>query len=243
MKKKHVLSNLGLSKHEQTVYLALINFGPQKAAQIAKNTGLHRPTIYQMLPLLKNRGLISEAPKGKQRVYAAESPKKLDLLMKDFQDSFANLLPDLEHAFAGQNTKPILKVLEGKHGITWIWEDLVHSLKKDDVYYRYDSKSGIEFGDKYLPRDYREVRNAKQLQRFVITSPTLAKQMKPSLGRAVKIVPASFGKFDFGVSVIIYNNKVAYIDLNSETALLIENKAIADFQRVLFKILYDALPR
>ena len=40
---------------------------------------------------------------------------------------------------------------------------------------------------------------------------------------------------------IIYGNKVAYIDLNSESAFIIENEKIAAFQRKLFLLLYDRL--
>lgn len=39
----------------------------------------------------------------------------------------------------------------------------------------------------------------------------------------------------------MYGDKVAFIDYNSETVLLIENPKIAEFQKALFKSLYKRL--
>jgi hypothetical protein len=39
----------------------------------------------------------------------------------------------------------------------------------------------------------------------------------------------------------IYANKVWFIDFNTETSIIIENKQIAEFQKKLFKLLYKSL--
>ncbi|MEI7741368.1 MAG: helix-turn-helix domain-containing protein [bacterium] len=241
MQNHEVLAHLGLTEHEQSVYLSLLEHGVQKASALSKNTSLHRPTVYQTLAKLKFRGLVTESMKGKQKTYAAEPPTKLEPIFDSFSSAFKEMIPDLEQTFAGHSKKPLVKYLEGKKGIVWIWDDLVHSLKHDEIFYRYSSKPGQQAGEKYLPAKYREIRDAKHLQRFVITSPELAGYKKPRLERAIKVIPKSFGEFDFGVTVLIYGNKVAYIDYNSETAFLIESAAIAEFQKKLFKINYELL--
>jgi hypothetical protein len=54
-------------------------------------------------------------------------------------------------------------------------------------------------------------------------------------------MPEDFGNFDYNITQIIYGDRVAFIDYNSETALVIESKVIADFQEHIFKMLYKKL--
>ena len=42
------LGTIGLTKKENLVYLALLETGPALIAQIARQTNLPRPTIYQI---------------------------------------------------------------------------------------------------------------------------------------------------------------------------------------------------
>ena len=76
---------------------------------------------------------------------------------------------------------------------------------------------------------------------MITTEATQQKQV-PDMNRAVKTIPNKYGLFDFNVTEIIYGNKVAFIDYNSESAVVIENNRIAEFQQKLFKITYDNLP-
>jgi hypothetical protein len=117
----------------------------------------------------------------------------------------------------------------------------VASLKHGEVFYRYSTASDLRRANSYLPHDYRMRRDAKQLERYLITSETQARDKQSRLERAIKTVPAKYDLFDQNVTQIIYGNKVALIDYNTETALVIENSKIAEFQRKLFMLLYKKL--
>jgi hypothetical protein len=83
------------------------------------------------------------------------------------------------------------------------------------------------------------MRDRKRLDRFVINNEKAAEKM--ILGREVKTIPKEVDAFDYDINQIIYGNKVAFMDFNSDTAVLIENKKIADLQRAIFKVLYKYL--
>jgi len=138
--------------------------------------------------------------------------------------------------------RPLIKFLEGRKAITFVLNDLVRILKKDDIFYRYSSAKDARKNEKYLPHDYRKIRDQKQLQRFVIANENSMIGKKPRLERAVKFVPQNYGLFDYDITQIIYGDKVAFLDYNTETALIIENSIIAEFQKKIFKLLYDKLP-
>jgi alpha-L-arabinofuranosidase len=103
------------------------------------------------------------------------------------------------------------------------------------------SEKNVDKANTYLPKDYREKRDKKQLERYVIMSETQKKSKKPRLERDIVTIPPEYDEFVDDVQMIIYGNKVAFIDFNSESSIIIENKFIADFQLKLFKLLFKTL--
>lgn len=241
MTKQELLGTLGLSPEESAAYLALLEHGPANVSDISRQTKLHRPAVYQVLPELMDRGLVTSVPHGKQKWYAAEPPDKLHSLLETARSEFDKLLPDLERAFAVNAKKPVVKSLDGIQGIRFVYDDLLRTLKRGDIFYRYSAQHEFAAGERYLPKDYRERRDAKGLQRFVITSSSVMKKKRPRLERAIKVVPPKYGLFDFGITQLVYGDKLAFIDYNTDTATIIENPVIAKFQATLFKILFDQL--
>lgn len=236
-----ILEQLGLSSRESQIYLYLLNNGASTIAAMAKEAGLHRPIVYQILPGLIERGLISKVIQGKRTKYSAESPDKLKAMIEELRLNFENALPDLDQIYRNKKNRPLVKFLEGRKGIMAVFDDIVDSLKKDDVFYRYSSRKASTPGEKYLSPYYREKRDEKQLQRFVITNEAVSKEKKQRLERAVKVVPDKYGLFDYNIVQLIYGDKIAFVDYSTETAFIVENAMIAEFQRKLFKILYDKL--
>jgi sugar-specific transcriptional regulator TrmB len=236
-----ILNNLGLSPNQSRVYISLVESGPALVSTIAHRSGLHRPTVYQALPALIERGLVSVFPKRKQKMYVAESPEKLRQLFDQFSVQFQEMLPQLSRNFSKKSSRPLIKFLEGKKAIAFVFEDIVRTLKRGEVFYRYSSRRATTKGDSFMPKSYWELRDRKQLQRFVITNEPVSREKKPRLERAVKVVPRKFDLFEYDVTQLIYADKIAFVDYNSHTAVIIENPSIATFQRKLFELLYNLL--
>jgi sugar-specific transcriptional regulator TrmB len=242
MDKNAILEKLGLTKNESAIYLALLDMGTSTISKISEKTSIHRPLIYKAIPSLLEKKLITETQKAKSVVYGAEPPNRLETLFDDLKVDFFEILPDLEDSYSSSEKRPKIRFLEGKDGTKRIFDDVVRSLKKGDVFYRYSSnKDGNEKKDKYVPKIYRKMRDEKKLQREVITNEQTSIHKKPSLDRFAKVMPKDFGPFEHNVTEIIYGDKVAYIDYNSETAMIIESKRIADFQRQIFQTLYKKI--
>jgi hypothetical protein len=47
--------------------------------------------------------------------------------------------------------------------------------------------------------------------------------------------------FDDNINFTIYDDKISFIDFNTETSILIESKELADFQKKIFKMFYKRL--
>jgi sugar-specific transcriptional regulator TrmB len=242
MNRSEILEKIGLNKQESSIYLALLDLGPSIITKIAEKTGLHRPVIYKILPILVEKRLVTENKVKKHMVYTAEPPNRIEAIFEDLKHELFNLLPELEDAYVKSTKKLKVRFLEGKDGTKRVFDDIVRSLPKGATFYRYSSNSdGVEEKDTYVPRAYRNIRDAKKLERQVITNKVTAAQKEPRLDRFVKVMPADFGEFNHNVTHLIYGDKIAFIDYNSETAVILENKKIADFQKHIFQALYKKI--
>ncbi len=239
MSVQEVLRRIGLGKNEADIYLALLSAGSATVSDISRRTGLHRPVVYKHLPSLQEQGLVTSLRKGERNVFVAESPDRLEKVIDATREDLQAMLPELRQSLQSQKNRQALKTMEGKNGIRTVFEDLVRTLKPGDTFYRYSSAR--ETRDDYLPAGYRAVRDAKKLERFVITSQSRASEKKPRMERAIKIFPKEYGPFAYDVTQLVYGDTVAFIDYGAETATIFENANFASYQRALFRALYDRL--
>jgi sugar-specific transcriptional regulator TrmB len=239
---KQLLTKLGLTPIETKIYELLVAQGALSVAAIAQNSGLYRPQIYRYLPLLIDKGLVAESRHGRRKIYLAESPRNLEKLADKLKADVQEQLPALLQLYNTSETKPLVRYFEGTKGIRHVYEDLVASCKKGDIFYRYESPRNYRAVRKYIPDEYRtRIRDRGEVERLIITNEITNQQKKQRLGRLIKIVPPEHDLFVYDITQLIYGNKVAFIDFRSETATLIESPIFAEFQKKLFKLLFDKL--
>lgn len=232
---------LGLSKQASQIYSSIISEGKLTVSQMAKKSGLHRYVIYKNLPELINRGLIIKSPRGKRTLFCAEPPDKLEDLVNNFLEESKGELTKLKSKYIADSPQPVIKYLKGKNEIKDVLMDIVESLKKGDAYYRYTSEKNLQKSLDYTPDKYYKLRDLKQLQRFVIGNKRTESTRDNKLDRIVKVVPEISGLFDYNIVEVMYGDKIAYIDYDTDSVIVIGDQKIAAFQKKLFKLLYDLL--
>ena len=235
-----VLERIGLSKNEASIYVSLLKHGQSRVSTIFRNTKIHRPLIYKAIPSLAAKGLITHITKGKQVFYSAESPDKLKSLVDTMLYQTEVLIPSLKDIVSADK-KPQVKLLEGQNAIKFVYNDILDTLQTGEVFYRYSSTKDSKKGRSHLPTDYEMRRDKKKIERYVITSEAGVKRKKPKLERSIKAIPAKYGLFDYNITQLIYGKKIAVLDDNTDTAIIIENELIAEFQKKLFMVLFNFL--
>lgn len=243
METNKFFDNIGLTKEETAIYLFLLEKGPRSIFEIAKSIELDRSTVYRLVAKLEGRSLVSKTPRGKRILYAAEPPEKLELLIQNISNEFGAILPKLKDRQPRNNIRPIVKFLEGRKGIVAVYDDIAASLKRGETFYRYSSAKTSRERNRYVSPTYVSTRDSKRLERYVITNSRTEKEKnkRPRLERYIKTVPPSFDLFEFDVTLLIYGSKIALVDYNSETAVIIENPVIASFQKKIFQLLFKLL--
>ena len=166
-----LLQKMGLNKQEALIYVTLLSEPDLTVGEISRASTLHRPTIYRTIPSLIGKGLISKEFRGKRTCYKAESPSKLRPVFEQMRDDIENSLPELEKKYRGKQERPGIKMVEGKRAIPFLLLDVIYTLNRGDAYYRYSSaKPSVLHNQSNLPRNYKKIRDEKEISRFVITT-------------------------------------------------------------------------
>lgn len=79
---QHKLMELGLSEKEAKLYLLLLQLGNSPVSPLAKRAELKRVTVYSVLEVLVERGLVSFENRPEGRRYSAYDPECLFYLLE-----------------------------------------------------------------------------------------------------------------------------------------------------------------
>ncbi len=231
----------GLPTKDALVYAALLDVGQQSIAALSRTTGLHRPALYTVLPRLERKGLVSRI-KVKNRVhFAAESPTRL---LEAYQREVAQATTELETLATTYTTsrpeRPRLRFTEGTSAVLRAFDDVIDTLPIGGTFYRYSART-ITPTVGFTETRYAKNRDQRRIERLVITSEAKARTKQPKLERSVRSVPKEFDLFADNVSLLLYGDKTAYIDYNTNTVCVIESETIARFQEKIFRLLWQRL--
>ena len=237
-----LLKWIWLPEKSAKIYLSLLEYWKSTISDIQNNINIHRVEIYRLLPLLIETWFVLVSIKWKRKQYLPASPTKINEAYKEIEERNKWTINVLIEKFSHLDKKPNIIYSEWKKGITHVFNDIIDSQNKWDIFYRITSEIDTEkINKKYLPKNYREKRDKKELERYVIMSSKAAKIKKPRLERDLVVIPEEIDEFEDNIFMSIYANKLAYIDFNSESSIIIENKQIADFQKKIFKLLFKSL--
>jgi len=236
-----ILQAIWVHEHGAKIYLALLERGQKSIAELTKITSLYRVEIYRQLPFLIESGLVLETSKWKRKNYLAASPYKIQEMYQEQQEDIEKHVESLVKDYAHQDKKPKVVYQEWKKALLYVFSDIVNSLEVGDVFYRVSSEKDVTHANTYLPKNYRELRDKKQLERYVIMSEQWAKSKKSRLERELITIPPELDDFEDNISLTIYGNKIAYIDFTTETSIIIEHAALVDFHKKMFRIMYMSL--
>lgn len=236
-----LLKGIWVPEKGALAYLNLIEYGEMNIADLAKTMLCHRMEVYRQLPLLLEMGLIGEIERGKRKYYIAHNPQIIQERYEAQQEEQQVHIEQLQEQYSYLGKKPKVLYQEGKKAITFVFSDIINTLGKWDIFYRISSEKDVNLANSYLPKNYREKRDKKQLERYVIMSELWARQKTPRLEREVMIIPKEFDDFADNISLTLYGNKIAYIDFSTESSIIIEHQALCDFHKKMFRMLYVSL--
>lgn len=116
------LRKLGLTEKEVKVYLTSLDLGPTSVQNIAQAAGLSRPTTYEIIKKLREKGLFFESKENKKRRFIAQPPERILGILRTWkreleekEREFIRIIADLETKYLKGNAG--VKLFKGKEGL------------------------------------------------------------------------------------------------------------------------------
>lgn len=249
-KLKAGLLQLGFSNKEIGIYLSILQTAEASILNVAKDTGLSRGTVYDVIEKLKQKGYVAEIKKGKKRRFVPENPTNqfyilLDQKHEQLEKSKAlveNLLPIIKGINISEDFKPKIRVYTGEQGFRKVWDEIFSSEDKSFL-----SISQIETFEAFIGKDgFQELlqdKVKKNITSRVINQDTPAARKLIKLdkkqNRSSVLAPK---EFKIPATEIIFDNKIAIFTTKHENLItVIESKDISDTHQAYFEMMWQCL--
>lgn len=236
------LENIGLSRDEAKVYLAVLELKTSYVSLIASRAKVKRENCYYVLDRLHKKGFVSYYLHKKLKYYRAESPKKFIHHYEDKLYKARQVIPDLMMLYQTAENRPKIHFFDGIEGIKTVFEETLET--EDELLGYTDLKAMQNIFPAYLDYYFDQV-ISKQIK-VRLLSPTseegLAFRDKyyqtEEAKELVEILFINPEEFQFQNQIFIYENKVATISLKEEEMIgvLTESTTIAASQRTIYNL-------
>lgn len=251
-----LLTSIGLSDKEATVYVALLRYGTQRISFIASKASLNRGTTYVILHALLAKGLVVKSTKKKVQCFTALEPKHLLHYLDHKKETLLSQREKLSEALGqllaitNPNTaRPTIEFFDGPEGARAALEDTLTA--SDRILRAFLSIGDIAetIGERYF--DTYTTRRIKA--GYALHALRTLEKDKKAMERNIyarRYVTSKKDKREvryvgdelaFPISLYMYDNKLAIISSREENfALIIESKELAEMQKKLFSLLWHA---
>lgn len=237
--KLDILENLGLSRNESKVYLALIGLGSASVSEISKKADVHRVNIYDALERLIEKGFVGSVLKSNKKYFEASPPEKINILIEEKEkkiNEVKSLLPSLEELYKSSRNPHEIHSFKGVLGVKTILSKILDS-KPSEI---------LNFGSTKRPENFPKLqidiwedqRIKLKISMKILTSEKIAPSLKKRKLQKIKFINKQFDSF---TSTIVWEGGVAiFMWIKEPLAILIESRELANSYKEYFYSLWGA---
>lgn len=248
---EQILAALELSPDEARLYVRLLESGPSTAGALAKKTGLRRPTTYNFLGRMRDKGTVSQTLRHGVRLFQAEPPHKLEQAlekrMRDLgqrQKELRRLMPELEQRMGNRFLPPKFQIFEGTESLRNVLMDVL--LYRDmETWSFWPAQAAIDA----LSEDFVRFHNIERIRNHLsikgIWPRNQAVDLKrypfmgsgPEFYREVRLAPP---EVDFSMSYWVYASKVAFLSSRRECyGFVVESSEMAELLKTQHHFIWN----
>jgi len=232
----------GFDKKEAKVYVAVLELGEATIAEIVTKSGIKRSTVYEMVELLKKRGVVSQSRRKKRPVFLAENPKKLLELLEEKKRGLEDIMPELLSITNLMDKKPKIRYFEGLVGVKEVFEDTLRY--PDAEVLTWFPYPYINLGEEYFVDYYFPERLKRKVWARAIVPDTQQNRVFAKFMGARTVTNTRFVKDEafkaFDIEIKIYGkNKLGIISYKEDLGLIIESRKIFEGLKAIFETLWN----
>ena len=240
------LEEIGLTKGEAKVYMALLDIGSSTTGQIIKTAHVSRSKVYEMLEKLASNGLVSFVIRENVKYYEAASPIVIMDLIEKRRAVLAVQKKSLEKTVAVLAQRHNLRrspqtahVYEGFEGIRTIYKLVLENMKSGDEYFACQVEPEVFKGDFVdFIREYHKQRAKKGVKVKLLSSEenrtVVAKAMSGLRGMEIR-----FTGRPLPLATLVFGDRVATFVWGSDPmGVVITSRTIASRYERFFTYLW-----
>lgn len=235
------LTGLGLSEHEISLYLTLLEWSESLASDLAEKVGLNRTHTYDILESLINKGLASYIIKDNSRYFLATNPNRLldnikekEKALQQQQEKIKQLIPALLNLKRPKEEKTKAEIFCGKEGVKMVYNDI---LKEAKEYHVLGATGKIaEIMQFYFPQHEKE-RIKKKIKLKLLFNESVKNK---GIATKRKYAEIRFLPYEYfsPIPIVVYNNKIVTLIWTEPLAIIVKNREVAETYRKYFNLLW-----
>jgi len=238
------LKNIGLNEKEAKIYLSLLELSRASAYQIAKNSGLKRPTVYVILEELVNKGVVRKIPGQKIINYSPTNPEELLAIIQSKIDSAQKALPELKALGRGRLRKKVyVSYYEGLSGIKEMYSKLCENMKDKEyvAFYAHGKNTPRELLEYFDELNAEHKKFGIKRRGITVKHPSLKKYLEKNNQKnyRIKLKTLTPDKYNSQISIEIYKNVTQIISHRYLQGILIENPDVAKVIKQIFELVWS----
>lgn len=236
------IENIGLTKGESKIYLALLRSGETTTGRIIDESGVSSGKVYEILEKLMQKGLVTFIIKEKTKYFSATNPQKLleyvetkKSEIEKKENEVKKLLPNLSEIYGMKKPEYSATIFKGIEGLrTAILEDLENA-KAGEEYLSTGvstirSEGILTFWEKFEKIRIKRKINAK----YLMIRPESKSLFKDHKFTKVKLLPITES-----APLMIFKESVIIFNWDDVSLIKITNKNIAQSFREFFNALWN----
>ncbi|MBP6060519.1 MAG: hypothetical protein KA515_00750 [Candidatus Pacebacteria bacterium] len=238
-----ILKDVGLEENEALVYLTSLSLGPTTILKISRVSGIKRTTIYGIIEILKNKGLMQIELKGLKQYYTAENPEKLNIVLENRKSEFQSKLPEFMALYKLKGGESTIKYYSGLESMHNVYLETLKDIKTNEDYLVITNQEKWYNLDSNFAQKYIEERSKLNIKiRLLFQDSEIAKEHKRlerNYNQTVKILPKSN---PLNVDTVLLPNKLITFELTPPyKTIIIENKSIIELHKEMFEVIWNSI--
>ncbi len=240
-----LLEEIGLTKSEIKVYLALLELGSSTTGPIVDKSGASSSKIYEILEKLIQKGLASFVITSGTKYFEAADPHRLldymkekEAKLKQQEEDLNKILPELKLKQTMTKHKSETLVFKGMKGAETAFNDILNTLSKGEEMLVIGFSDVQEQFQRFIVKFHK--RRAKSgIKARMIFGESLREmvtELQALPGAKVKLHPPQKGN---PVGVLIYADKTLFSLSWDNVWIQIKNQRLADAHRERFEDLWN----
>lgn len=234
---KYILRDIGLSENETEIYLIILDLGEVTVYEIANQSKMQRPNIYDTIKKLREKGLVSSIKKGKKIYFKAVSPEILLSMLKTKESNLLEILPELIKTYETKKIKPLIEVFEGFDGLKRVMEDMIKEKTEIWIFSGAEINSFLKKIPDFQLKNYLKQKEILGIKTYILYS----KGIKPISGPDYKIKELPYEGLET-VSYMVYRDRIV-IGIWSEIPIVIRiiDENVSRIWKIAIKHIWNSI--